>query len=176
VVLKIDSADVVHKTDVGGVVLDIRSEDEVRNAFNTMVTRVREHMPAAQIDGVTIERFVRGGRETIIGVSQDPSFGPVIMFGLGGIYVEALQDVAFRVQPVSDVDAHEMVRSIRGIRLLEGMRGEPPSDIGAIEEMIQRVSQLVGDHPSISEMDINPFLALEQGGIAVDARIRIAPV
>jgi acetate---CoA ligase (ADP-forming) len=97
------------------------------------------------------------------------------MFGLGGIYVEALKDVTFRVQPVSDIDAHEMVREIRGVKLLEGMRGEAPSDMAAIEETIQRVSQLVGDHPEIIEMDINPFVALEQGGIAVDARIRVGP-
>ena len=174
VVLKVDSPDVVHKTDIGGVMLDIRTEDDVRTAFNVMLARVREHMPAAHIDGVIVEHFVRGGRETIIGVSQDPSFGPVIMFGLGGIYVEALKDVSFRVQPVSDIDAFEMVRSIRGARLLEGMRGEPPVDMAAIENVIQRVSQLVGNHPAIVEMDINPWLALEKGGIAVDARIRIA--
>ncbi|HEX6132852.1 MAG TPA: acetate--CoA ligase family protein [Longimicrobiales bacterium] len=173
VVLKVDSPDVVHKTDVGGVVLDIRTEAEVRTAFDVMVARVRERMPDARIDGVTVERFVKGGRETIIGVSQDPSFGPIIMFGLGGIYVEALKDVAFRVQPVSDIDAREMVRSIRGVRLLEGIRGEPAVDMAAIEEAIQRVSQLVGDHPSIIELDINPFVAFERGGTAVDARIRI---
>jgi acyl-CoA synthetase (NDP forming) len=121
-----------------------------------------------------VERYVSGGRETIIGASQDPSFGPVIMFGLGGIYVEAIQDVAFRVQPVSDIDAHEMVRSIRGVKLLTGTRGEAPSDMDAIEDAIQRVSQLVGDNPAIIEMDINPFLTLESGGIAVDARIRIS--
>jgi acetyl coenzyme A synthetase (ADP forming)-like protein len=174
VVLKVDSPDIVHKTDVGGVMLDIRSEEEVRTAFNVMITRVRERAPDAHIDGVIVEQFVTGGRETIIGASQDPSFGPVLMFGLGGIYVEALKDVAFRVQPVSDIDAHEMVRSIRGIRLLEGMRGEPASDMGAIEDAIQRISQLVGDNSAIAEMDINPFLVLESGGIAVDARIRIA--
>jgi acetyltransferase len=174
VVLKVDSPDIVHKTDVGGVMLDIRSEEEVRTAFNVMITRVRERAPDAHIDGVIVEQFVTGGRETIIGASQDPSFGPVLMFGLGGIYVEALKDVVFRVQPVSDIDAHEMVRSIRGIRLLEGMRGEPASDMGAIEDAIQRISQLVGDNSAIAEMDINPFLVLESGGIAVDARIRIA--
>ena len=173
VVLKIDSPDIVHKTDVGGVALDLRTEDDVRAAHDAMLARVRTRQPDARIDGVLVERFVRGGRETIIGVSQDPSFGPVIMFGLGGIYVEALKDVAFRVQPVSDVDAHEMVREIRGIRLLEGMRGEAPADIAAIEETIQRVSQLVGEHPEIIEMDINPFVVLEEGGVVVDARIRI---
>jgi acyl-CoA synthetase (NDP forming) len=107
-------------------------------------------------------------------VSQDPSFGPVVMFGLGGIYVEALQDVTFRVQPVSDIDAHDMVRAIRGVKLLEGMRGEAPSDMVALEETIQRISQLVGEHPEIIEMDINPFVVFEHGGVAVDARIRVA--
>jgi acetate---CoA ligase (ADP-forming) len=175
VVLKVDSPDVVHKTDVGGVALDLRSDAYVRQAFDTIVQRVREHLPDARIDGVTVEQFVRGGRETIIGVSQDPSFGPVIMFGLGGIYVEALKDVAFRVHPVLDIDAHEMVRQIRGIQLLEGMRGEASSDIAALEETIMRVSQLVGEHPEIIEMDINPFVALPQRGVAVDARVRVAP-
>lgn len=174
VVLKIDSPDIVHKTDVGGVILDVRSGDDVRAAFTEMIARVRERVPDARINGVVVERYVSGGRETIIGMSQDPSFGPVIMFGLGGIYVEAIQDVAFRIQPVSDIDAHEMVRSIRGVKLLAGMRGEAPSDMDAIEDAIQRVSQLVGDNPAIIEMDINPFLALQTGGIAVDARIRIS--
>jgi acetyltransferase len=174
VVLKVDSPDIVHKTDVGGVALDLRSEDEVRTAYDAMMARVRGQAPAAHVDGAVVEQYVKGGRETIIGMSQDPAFGPILMFGLGGIYVEALKDVAFRVQPVSDIDAREMVRSIRGVRLLEGMRGEPPVDIAAIEDAIRRVSQLVGDHPSIHEMDINPFVALEQGGVAVDARIRIA--
>jgi acetate---CoA ligase (ADP-forming) len=174
VVIKIDSPDVVHKTDVGGVALDLRSDEDVRAAFEAMLARVRQRQPDARIEGVTVERYVRGGRETIIGVSQDPAFGPVIMFGMGGIYVEALKDVSFRIQPVSDIDAREMVREIRGIKLLEGMRGEAPADIDIIEETIQRISQLVGDHPEIIEMDINPFVVLEKGGIVVDARIRVA--
>jgi acetate---CoA ligase (ADP-forming) len=173
VVLKVDSPDVVHKTDVGGVALDLRDDDAVRAAFDGILQRVRAKHPDARISGVTVERFVKGGRETIIGVSQDPSFGPVIMFGLGGIYVEALRDVTFRVQPVSDVDAAEMVRSIRGLKLLQGMRGEAPSDLAALEEAIQRVSQLVGDHPAIQELDINPFVVFDEGGVAVDARIRV---
>jgi acetate---CoA ligase (ADP-forming) len=173
VVMKIDSPDIVHKTDVGGVALDLRDEEDVQRAFTSMLERVRQKHPDARVDGVTIEQFVKGGRETIIGVSQDPSFGPVIMFGLGGIYVEALKDVTFRVQPVSDIDAHEMVRAIRGVKLLEGMRGEAPSDLAALEDAIQRVSQLVGEHPEIAEMDINPFVVFEEGGVAVDARIRV---
>jgi acetyltransferase len=173
VVMKIDSPDVVHKTDVGGVALDLRSEDEVRSAYAQMMQRVQAALPEARLGAVTIERFVKGGRETIIGMSHDPSFGPVLMFGLGGIYVEALRDVTFRVQPVTDIDAHDMVRAIRGVSLLEGVRGEPAADMAAIEEAIQRVSQLVGEHPAIAEMDINPFVAFERGGIALDARIKV---
>jgi acetate---CoA ligase (ADP-forming) len=175
VVLKIDSPDIVHKTDVGGVVLDLRTEQDVRVAFEAMMQRIAESMPDARLDGVTVERYVKGGRETIIGVSHDPSFGPVVMFGLGGIYVEAVKDVTFRVQPVSDIDAQEMIRSIRGVKLLEGIRGEAPSDMEILQETVQRISQLVGDHPAILEMDINPFVVFEKGGLVVDARIRVAP-
>ena len=173
-VMKIVSPQIVHKTDVGGVALDLRTVEEVERAFDDMMARVQARVPDAEIEGMLLEQYVRGGRETIIGMSQDPSFGPVLMFGLGGIYVEALRDVAFRVQPVSDVDAHEMVRAIRGSKLLEGVRGEPPVDLAAIEDAIQRVSQLVGDYPEIAELDINPFVVFERGGVAVDARIRIS--
>jgi acyl-CoA synthetase (NDP forming) len=107
-------------------------------------------------------------------MSVDPSFGPVLMFGLGGIHVEALGDVVFRVQPVTDIDAREMIQGIRGIRLLEGMRGEPPSDVAAIADTLMRLSQLVGDFPEIRELDMNPFLVFERGGLVVDARIRVA--
>jgi acetyl coenzyme A synthetase (ADP forming)-like protein len=173
VVLKVDSPDIVHKTDVGGVALDLRDAGAVCAACETIIEQVRERAPHARLAGVTVERFVRGGIETIIGVSQDPSFGPVIMFGLGGIHVETLRDVTFRIQPVSDIDAAEMVRSIRGAALLAGVRGAPPSDTHALEEAIQRVSQLAGDHPRIAELDINPFVVFEAGGVAVDARIRV---
>jgi len=176
VVLKVISPDIVHKTDVGGIAVDIRTEEEVREAFARIDTNVRAAAPDARIEGMLVERFVAGGRETIVGMTVDPSFGPVLMFGLGGIYVEALGDVAFRVAPVTDVDARELVRSIRGRSLLEGVRGEPPVDLDALVEVVQRVSQLVGDEPRIAELDINPFLAFEDGGVAVDARIRVAAV
>ncbi|HSJ13768.1 MAG TPA: acetate--CoA ligase family protein [Longimicrobiales bacterium] len=174
VVMKVVSPDIVHKTDVGGVALDLRTADEVRRGWDAMRERIAERMPAARIEGVMVEQYVRGGRETIIGMSHDPSFGPVLMFGLGGIYVEALQDVTFRIHPVSDIDAHEMVRAIRGVKLLQGVRGEPPADLAAAEEAIQRISQLVGDYPQIAELDINPFVIFQSGGVAVDARIRVA--
>jgi acyl-CoA synthetase (NDP forming) len=173
VVLKVVSPQVVHKTDVGGVALDLRTTDDVRVAFDRMIETVRRNVPGAVIEGVLVEQFMRGGRETIIGMSLDPAFGPVLMFGLGGIFVEVLRDVVFRIQPVTDIDAREMIAGIRGVKLLEGVRGEPPADRDLLAEVIQRVSQLVGEHPEITELDINPFVVFEAGGAAVDARIRI---
>ncbi|HEU5210135.1 MAG TPA: acetate--CoA ligase family protein [Longimicrobiales bacterium] len=173
VVLKVVSPDIVHKTDVGGVELDLRTTDDVRAAFDRIMQRVRSSAPDAAIEGVLVEQYVRGGRETIIGMSLDPGFGPVLMFGLGGIHVEALRDVVFRVHPLTDLDAREMTHQIRGVRLLDGIRGEPPADREMLAETIQRVSRLVGKHPEIVELDINPFVVFESGGTAVDARIRI---
>jgi acyl-CoA synthetase (NDP forming) len=123
----------------------------------------------------TIQRMVTDGIEAIIGVSYDPSFGPLIMFGLGGIHVELLKDVAFRIHPVTDRDAHEMVRAVRGFRLLEGFRGVPPGDVAALEEMLLRISQMIDDHPEIAEMDLNPVKVLSpgQGCVVVDARVAV---
>ena len=176
VVLKILSPRIVHKSDVGGVIVGVEGEDELRAAFARITTEVpaRAGIGAEDVEGVLVQKMVRGGKETIVGMTHDPGFGPLLMFGLGGIYVEALGDVVFRVHPVQDVDAHEMVRAIRGHKLLEGVRGEPASDLGAIEQTIQRVSRLVGDHDAIREMDVNPWLAFPEGGVAVDGRIRIA--
>jgi acetate---CoA ligase (ADP-forming) len=175
VVLKVVAEQVVHKSDVGGVRVNLRDERAVREAFAAIQREVPERagVDVAALDGVLVQKMMRGGRETIIGVSPDPAFGRLLMFGLGGIYVEALRDVVFRVHPVSDVDAAEMVGEIRGVKLLEGIRGEPPADRAAIENAIQRVSQLVGDHPEIAELDINPWLAFEHGGVAVDGRISL---
>jgi acyl-CoA synthetase (NDP forming) len=173
VVLKVLSPDVVHKTDAGGVQVDLRSEEEVSEAYKDILRSVTEHHENAAIDGILVESYQKEGMEVIIGVSTDPVFGPILMFGLGGIYVEALKDVAFRVHPVTRLDAEEMVRSIGGFSLLEGVRGEAGADLDALVEVIQRVSQLVGDHERIQELDLNPFLAQEAGGLAVDARISI---
>jgi len=174
VVLKILSPDVVHKSDVDGVQIDLRAPDEVSRAYRSILHAVGEGHPEARMEGVLVERFLQGGREVIVGMSTDPSFGPVLMFGLGGVYVEALKDVSFRVQPVTRLDAEEMIRSIRSFPLLEGVRGDEGSDLEALAEVIQRVSQLVGDHDRILELDINPFLAFSNGGVAVDARISIS--
>ncbi|HEX6369542.1 MAG TPA: acetate--CoA ligase family protein [Longimicrobium sp.] len=176
VVMKVLSPRIIHKSDVGGVIVGVEDEGELRAAFGRLTTEVpaRAGIGAEMVEGVLVQKMVPRGKETIIGMTLDPQFGPVLMFGLGGIYVEALKDVVFRVQPVTDVDASEMVRAIRGIRLLEGVRGEPASDLGAVEETIARISQLVGDHDAIREMDVNPWMAFAEGGVAVDGRIRIA--
>jgi acetyltransferase len=175
IVLKLLSPDVVHKTDTGGVRVDLRSAAEVGDAYRSILQSVREHHPEARMMGVLVERYLKGGREVIVGMSTDPRFGPVLMFGLGGVYVEALKDVAFRVQPVTRLDAEEMIRSIRSFPLLEGVRGEPGADLGTLVEVVQRISQLVGDHDRILELDINPFLSFAEGGVAVDARVTLAP-
>jgi acetate---CoA ligase (ADP-forming) len=174
VVLKIESPDIVHKTDVGGVVVNLGTADAVRTEYHAMMERVRSKAPDATLEGVLVQPFVRGGRETIVGGTTDPTFGPLLMFGLGGVYVEALQDVAFGVHPLSDMDARKMIKSIRGYRMLEPFRGEPAVDQEAIVEVIQRVDQLMGENPEIAELDINPFLVQESGGVALDARIRVS--
>ncbi len=175
VVVKVLAPSVVHKTDVGGVAVDLRSADDVRTAVRSIGRSLDEAGLAGDQRGWLVERYVAGGKETIVGMSLDPAFGPVLMFGLGGIYVEALADVAFRIQPVTADDARDMIGSLRGRRLLEGVRGEPAADTAALVEVVQRVSQLVGDHHAIAELDINPLLALPQGACAVDGRVRLTP-
>jgi acetyl coenzyme A synthetase (ADP forming)-like protein len=171
VVLKAVAPGVLHKTDVGAVRVDIRSAQELDAAYGEMIRRMGEaHM---DLEGILVEKFVRGGRETIIGMSTDPSFGPILMFGLGGIFVEVLQDVAFRLAPVSEVDASEMLNSIRGAKLLEDFRGNAGVNRAAVMEAVQRISQLVVEHPEIAELDINPFLAFPEGGLAVDCRVAL---
>jgi len=172
VVLKAMSEQVVHKTDVGGVVLDLKTVDEVREGYARLVRRVRERA-GIDVREVLVQRMLPGGRETIVGTSRDPRVGPLVMFGLGGIFVEALKDVVFRVHPLTDMDAREMVRGIRGFPILEGMRGETSVDMVAIEEVLQRVSQLVGDHDAIAELDVKPLVAFPDRVAALDARIRI---
>jgi acetyltransferase len=172
VVLKAVAAGVIHKSDVGAVRVDIRTLEEMDVAYGDMVRRLGE--ADLDLEGILVEKFVSGGRETIIGMTTDPSVGPILMFGVGGIYVEALKDVAFRLVPVNEHEAREMLDSIRGARLLKEYRGGAV-DREALVEAIQRVSQLVGDHPEIAEMDINPFLAFGDGGLAVDGRFSLRP-
>ena len=176
VALKLASRQIVHKTEFGGVQLNLPDERAVRQAFATIRGRLVEANRLEDFDGVLIQPMIAGGVELMVGVTQDPSFGPLIGFGLGGIHVEILKDVCFRVTPITDRDAGEMVRSIRGYKLLEGYRGHPPADIAAIEELLLRVARLVEEIPEISELDLNPVIALPpgQGCWIVDARIRLA--
>jgi len=176
VVLKIVSPDIVHKVDVGGVRLNLESETEVRDAYAELLQRVTSAKNDVEIWGVLVQEMVRGGKETILGMKRDPHFGALLMFGLGGIYVEVLKDVTFRIAPIRELGAKNMIENIKGIKLLMGYRGEPASDLDAIAESLLRLSQLVTDFPEIEEMDINPLIVLPAGSGArvVDARILIA--
>jgi acetyltransferase len=174
VVMKIASPDILHKSDIGGIKLNITSASEVRDAFDLLIYRGRRYMPDATIWGCQVQQMVKGGREVIIGVNRDPQFGPLIMFGLGGIYVEALKDVTFRVAPIDRREATEMLGEIRSYRLLRGVRGEKPSDQPAIVDTLLRISQLVTDFPEIVELDINPLMVFEQGRGVMGIDMRLA--
>lgn len=171
VVLKIASPDVVHKTDAGGVKLGLRTSKQVGKSYDDIMNSVGEKFPSAKIQGVSVQKMARPGVEVIIGMSKDAQFGPVIMFGLGGVWVEVLKDVSFRIVPLLPRDAHEMIQEIKGRPLLEGYRGQEPADIGKLEEVILRVSSFVEQHPEIKELDLNPIFAYKDGAVAVDARI-----
>ena len=173
-VLKIVSPEVTHKSDIGGVRVGLASADEVRKAFEEIVAAVKKAEPKARIDGVAVQKMAPTGTEVIVGMSKDPQFGPVLMFGLGGIFVEVLKDVAFRIVPLEPRDARQMVREIKGFPVLEGVRGQPPADLAALEGLILNVSAFVEAHPEIEELDLNPVFAYADGVIAVDARIVIS--
>ncbi|MGH8950589.1 MAG: GNAT family N-acetyltransferase [Acidimicrobiia bacterium] len=172
VVMKVISESALHKSDVGGVVLGVEGEAAVEKAYG-QVTKVVD-----DADGVLVQEFVTGGHEVLIGMTQDPNFGPLVVFGLGGIYVELLQDVAFRIHPLTDVDASEMMRETKGFRLLEGYRNQPQGDVAALEDALIRVSGLISAVPELLEMDLNPVKVLEPGAgvVVVDARMKIRRV
>ena len=175
VVLRVVSPDILHKTDVGGVVLNLKTTDDVRNAYDGILTGVARFMPRARIHGVMVYHMVPRGREMIIGMSQDVQFGPLVMFGLGGIYVNFLKDVSFRLAPLSEPEAREMMEETKAYALLKGIRGEPPSDTEALKNTILRVGQLVWDFPEIVEMDINPVIVYGwgEGCIALDVKMTL---
>lgn len=174
VVMKVASPDILHKSDIGAVKLNVADATQVRDNFELITYRATRYMPDADIWGITVQAMAPKGKEVIIGVTMDPQFGPVIMFGLGGIYVEVLKDVVFRVAPLTHLDATEMVQSIRSFPLLKGVRGEKPVDLEAAVDAILRVSQLVTDFPEIVELDVNPLILYEKGALAVDMRIILA--
>jgi 4-hydroxybutyrate---CoA ligase (ADP-forming) len=172
-VMKIVSPDIIHKSDAGGVKVGIKTDDELKNSFRTITENALKYKSDAKLKGVLVQEMVKSAKETILGASRDPTFGPVIMFGLGGIYVEVLKDVVFRIVPIDEQEAINMVEAIKTIKLLKGVRGEKSSDLRAISDSLQRLSQLVVDFPEIKEFDINPLLVLEvgKGARVVDARI-----
>jgi len=171
VVMKVMSPDITHKTDVGGVALDINGERAAGAAFERLQSDVARRAPAATIAGVVVQHQVDGGVELVIGMTRDPAFGPLVMFGLGGVLVEALHDVVFRIAPVTPGHARDMLDGIRGAALLRGVRGSPPIDREALVDMIRRISQLAADVPEIKELDVNPVLAFPHKAVAVDSRV-----
>jgi len=171
VALKIASPDIVHKSDSGGVKLSLKNVSEVRTAFREIMDGVEEKNPSASIQGVSVQKMARPGTEVIVGTSKDPQFGPVIMFGLGGIFVEVLKDVSFRIIPLNKRDAKEMIEDIKGYPALQGYRGKEPADIPALMEMILKISKVMEENPEIKELELNPIMAYKKGALAVDARI-----
>ena len=171
VVLKINSPDVVHKSDSGGVKLGLSNATQVGKAYNEIISSIKQAYPKAQIQGVSVQPMASPGVEVIVGMSKDAQFGPVIMFGLGGILVEVLKDVSFRIVPLTERDAREMIREIKGYPILEGYRGQKPASIPKLEKLIVKVSQFVEKNPQIKELDLNPIFAYPDKAVAVDARI-----
>jgi acetate---CoA ligase (ADP-forming) subunit beta len=176
VVLKIASVDVVHKSDAGGVKLGLTNATAVRHAYSEIMKSVKASVPKAKIEGVSVQSMAKPGIEVIIGMSKDGQFGPVIMFGLGGVLVEILKDVSFRIVPLEKRDVKEMIREIKGFPMLQGYRGSAPVDIENLENMILKISAFIDKHPEIKELDLNPVFAYEDGAIAVDARIILEKV
>jgi acyl-CoA synthetase (NDP forming) len=179
VVLKAVAPGLVHKTEAGGVRLDIHTPEELMAAARNIAEQVKQRHQLSSIAqgqiGFLVQEYVHGGREVIVGMTHDPKFGPLVMFGLGGIYVETFNDVVFRVPPITDLEAREMIRQIRGYRLLEGVRGEPAVDLAALAEVLERFSQLIEDLPQLGEMDINPLMVFPEAKDfrAVDIRARL---
>jgi acyl-CoA synthetase (NDP forming) len=171
VALKIASPDIVHKSDSGGVKLSLNRVSEVKAAYKEILEGVREKNSEASIQGVSVQRMAKPGIEVIVGASKDPQFGPVIMFGLGGIFVEVLKDVSFRIIPLGQKDALEMIEELKGYPLLKGYRGKEPADIPALTAIILKISGVMEEHPEIKELEINPVLAYPKGALAVDARV-----
>jgi acyl-CoA synthetase (NDP forming) len=171
VVLKIASSDVVHKSDAGGVKLGLKTVKQVGKAYDDIMKAIKKEYPQAKIQGVSVQNMARTGVEVIMGMSKDAQFGPVLMFGLGGVLVEILKDVSFRIVPLVKRDAAEMIREIKGYPLLEGYRGQEPADVAKLEDLLLKVSDFVEKNPDIKELDLNPIFAYKDGAVAVDARI-----
>lgn len=173
VVLKIVSRDILHKSEAGGVKVNLGDEPAVRAAFFEIMENAKQYKPEARIEGILVCEMLKPGVECIIGMTRDASFGPTLMFGLGGIFVEVLHDVSFRVLPLQEEDAEQMIREIKGFKLLEGIRGEKPKDVGALKELLMKTARMIEENPEIVELDINPCFVYEQGAMPADARVML---
>ena len=171
VVLKIVSQDIIHKSDAGGVKVNLKNKEEVEVAYSTILENAQKYKADARIAGVLVQEMAPQGTEVIVGAIKDPQFGQTVMFGLGGIFVEVLKDVTFRVAPITEQEAAEMIVGVRAFPLLNGYRNTPASDVKALVSVLMSVSKLVVDHPEIKELDLNPVMAYEKGSKTVDARI-----
>ncbi|MEM1589944.1 MAG: acetate--CoA ligase family protein [Candidatus Bathyarchaeia archaeon] len=171
VVLKIVSPDIIHKSDVGGVMLNLKNAREVRAAYKQIMENVKRHKKDAKIIGVIVQEMAQPSTEVIVGAIKDPQFGPTLMFGIGGVLVEILKDVTFRIAPITEEEAREMLTEIKAYPLLKGYRNLPPADIEAIVKILLNTSRLVMEHPEIKELDLNPIMVYEKGAKTVDARI-----
>ena len=171
IVLKIVSPQVLHKSDAGGVLVNIGDAEGIRQGYNRILSNVKAHAPDAEITGILVQEMAPNGTEVIIGSTRDPTFGPTIMFGLGGIFVEILKDVSFRLAPITRSDAEEMIREIKAYKILEGARGMPPADQETIAEILLATSRMLMECPEIRELDMNPVLVYEEGARIVDARV-----
>lgn len=177
VVLKIVSPDIVHKSDVGGVKVGLRNSEDVIKAFNEISSNVAKHAPKARVTGILVQEMVPEALEVIVGTTRDPTFGPVVLFGLGGIFVEVLKDVSFRIAPVTRYDAESMLTEIKAAKILEGYRGMPPRDKEALVDIITKISKFMEEQEDVTDVDLNPIMVFEEGKGAkiADARILIRP-
>ncbi len=175
VVMKMTSKTTSHKTDVGGVRVNIQSEEALRAEYADLIEKLRERNLLEGLEGVIIQEMVKGNREMVCGIATDPQFGPMMMFGLGGVFIEVMKDVTFRMAPLTDQDAMDMITGVKAYGLLQGARGTTPAQMPQLQESLLRLSQLVGDFPAIEELDINPLIISEKNGegIAVDGRIKL---
>jgi acyl-CoA synthetase (NDP forming) len=171
IVLKIVSPDIIHKFDAGGVIVNLKNATETSDAYEKIIENVRKHNPNAKIVGILVQEMAPQSTEVIVGAIKDPQFGPTIMFGLGGIFVEVLKDVNFRIAPLTADDAREMIIELKAYPLLKGFRNTPPADIDALVSILCNTSRLVMDNPQIKELDLNPVMAYQKGAKTVDARI-----
>jgi len=171
IVLKIVSPQVLHKSDAGGVIIDIKDDDGVREGFNRILKNVRAKVPNAEITGILVQEMAPRSTEVIVGSTKDPTFGQTIMFGLGGIFVEILKDVSFRIAPITRADAEEMIREIKSYKILEGARGMPKADQETIADILLKTSNMLMECPEIKELDMNPVLVYDKGAKIVDARV-----